>query len=593
MIPLTALVQIRGSRSASAEEVISMRKIKYFFSYLDYFTPNERFIFRRFIAIQTLNGVFELIAISIAGLSVTIVTLRISGQQIPTYIEKIINWFGVDDYYSMGFILILVLTAAVLLVVKTIISTFINLRQNVFLGRVTARISSDKVRLFPFVNYEWLKKSEQSLVAYALGTGLTNDLKSILLGISIFLSEFMFLVTVFMYLIVIDFRIAFTLSFFLGCFAYLIVLLSHSKLKKFGDSEVALVARNNTEMLEFLRGYKELRVSNSISKYASKLSAGKSVESELRSRIQWLEQVPKYFLEVLIILVGLALFAFAALSSDADWGSTTLLIFSLVIVRSTPALLRLQTGASLIRFNVTRFQATEEILKEFTAAAEFSGRDLLVPQKIVGNVCFENVHFGYTDKQFLFSDYSLSINGPGVTCFSGKSGVGKTTLLELICGLLEPSSGQITIDGIYPSLMNSFSHSSIYYLPQEVFTYDGSLRENLLLAVNDDLPSDFHIQDTMKTVGLADFMSRNNIGLEAILGQDFSLSGGERQKLGFARAILSNASLLVLDEPTASLDSESELQIFSLIKKLGVDHTVILVSHSENIHEHFEDIRFI
>jgi ABC-type multidrug transport system fused ATPase/permease subunit len=570
-----------------------MRKIKYFFDYLDYFTPRERSIFKRFIAIQFLNGIFELIAISIAGLSVTIVTLRISGQRIPTYVDKVISWFGVDDYYSIGFILTLVLIAAALLVVKTIISTFINLRQNIFLGQVTSRISSDKVRLFPFVNYEWLKRTEQSLVAYSLGTGLTNDLKSILLGISIFLSEFTFLITVFAYLIVIDFRIAFTLSVFLGCFAYLIVLLSHNKLKKFGDSEVALVARNNTEMLAFLRGYKELRVSNSISKYASRLSAGKNVEAELRSRIQWLEQVPKYFLEVLIILVGLALFAFAALSSDADWSSTTLLIFSLVIVRSTPSLLRLQTGASLIRFNVTRFQATEEILKEFTAAAEVSHRDLLASQKITGNVCFENVYFGYTENQFLLSNYSLLIDGPGVTCFSGKSGVGKTTVLELICGLLEPSSGRVTVAGIYPSLVNTFSHSSIYYLPQEVFTYDGSLRENLLLAVNDDLPSDFHIEDTLKAVGLADFISRNNIMLDSVIGQDFSLSGGERQKLGFARAILSNASILVLDEPTAALDSDSEHQIFSLIKRLGLDHTVILVSHSENIREYFEDIRSI
>ncbi len=585
------MAQIHGLHCVNAKVELAMRKIKRFFEYLDYFTPRERSIFKRFIIIQFLTGVLELIAISIAGLAVTVATLRISGQLIPTYVDDLAIWFGVDDYYSIRFILILVLMASVLLIVKTTFSAIINLRLNLFLGRVTSRISSDKVRLFPFVNYEWLKKTEQTLVVYSLGTGITNDLKSILLGISIFLSELTFLVTVFVYLIVVDYRIALTLSVFLGCFAYLIVFLSHNKLKKFGDSEVALVARNNTEMLAFLRGYKELRVSNSISKYASMLSAGKGIEAELRSRIQWLEQVPKYFLEVLIILVGLALFAFAALSSDADWSSTTLLIFSLVIVRSTPSLLRLQTGASLIRFNVTRFQATEEILSEFTSAADFADRSLLKSRKFLGNVCFESVYFGYTENHLLLSDYSLSIVGPGVTCFSGKSGVGKTTVLELICGLLEPSSGRVTVDGIYPSLVNSLSDSSIYYLPQEVFTYDGSLRENLLLTVNKGHPNDLQIEDTLKAVGLADFMSINNISLDSIVGQDFSLSGGERQKLGFARAILSNASLLILDEPTASLDSESEDVIFSLIKKLGLDHTVILVSHSENIHEYFHDIR--
>lgn len=570
-----------------------VNKLRGLFYYISYMNQPEKRIFWSFVAFQFLTGIFELLAISIAGLAITIVSLRISGQTIPNYIEELLMFLSVDDIFSISFALALVLTSAALLILKTIIAAILNLKLNLFLAKVTARIASDKIKKFPNLEYEWLKKTEQTTIAYALGTGLTNDLKSILLGISIFWSEALFLFTVFIYLLIVDSVIALTLSLFLGSISYFVILASHNKLRSFGNSEVAVVTRNNTEMYAFLRGYKELRISKSVSRYESRLRAGKVIEANLRARIQWLEQVPKYFLEVLVILIGLTLFSFSGLSSDADWSSSTLLIFSLVIVRAAPSLLRLQTGASLIRFNVTRFNTTESILSSFESNNSSNSEFFAPNLPLTGSVSFENVSFAYSESENLITNLTLNARGPGVTCISGKSGVGKTTILELMCGLLEPTSGKISIDGLKPSQWNSLDMANIYYLPQEVFTYEGSLRENLLLGASRSEPEDADLLKVMHLVGLSEFISKNSITMETVIGRDISLSGGERQRLGFARAILSNAVLLVLDEPTAALDAIAEKQLFGLILQLSLDRNIVLVSHSDQIDLFFEDVRYI
>jgi len=130
-------------------------------------------------------------------------------------------------------------------------------------------------------------------------------------------------------------------------------------------------------------------------------------------------------------------------------------------------------------------------------------------------------------------------------------------------------------------------------LPQEVFTYEGTLRENLLLGISCGFPSDSDLHSVIQSVGLTEYMHKNSVNLDSVIGRDVSLSGGERQRLGFARAILSNSALLVLDEPTAALDGEAEKQLFDLVLQLSLNRNVILVSHSEQISSFFNDVRYV
>ncbi len=567
-----------------------LNQIRILLGYLSHLQPREKRTFFFYIGLQFLNGFFEIIAILVAGLAVTLGSLRVTGQFAPTYIEKIFNFLSIDNIYSSKLLFSIVVASAMLLMIKTLISAYLNLRLNLFLGKVTARISSENISLLSRVDYSWFKRYGHAEVSYYLGAGITNDLKGVLLGIAMLISEGIFLLTIFCYLLVVDLNIALTLGVLIGSASYFVVFLSHNRLRKIGYSEVAVMTQNNSEILAFLRGYKELRVSRAVYRYESKLRGGKFLEADLRGRIQWLEQVPKYFLEVLIILIGLALFTFAAISSDAEWGAATLVTFSLVLVRATPSLLRLQTGFSLIRFNRTRFSSTELFLNQVhSKLSEFPIQNL-EEAELKGDIAFESVCFSYPMSKPLFLDLTFRSDGPGVTCISGKSGVGKSTILELLVGLIKPDSGKITIDGKSPMAWSSISGASMYYLPQEVFIFEGSLRENLILGVTDVAPSDFEILEAIRDVGLESVLADGCITLNSVIGKDLKLSGGERQRLGFARALLSKSIVLVLDEPTAALDTTSENQIFSLIKKLGDKHSILMVSHSTQVLRYFDRV---
>lgn len=567
-----------------------MNQSKMLLGYLQYMQPREKKKFFLYIWFQFLNGFFEILAILIAGLAVTLGTLKVTGQTAPIYMKNLFEFFSIRDIYSSGVLFLLVIAAAILLILKTLISTLLNLKLNLFLGKVTARTSSENINLLSRVDYGWFKRHDHAAVSYFLGAGITNDLKSILLGIAMLMSEGVFLLTIFCYLLIIDLKIALTLGILIGSASYFVVVLSHGRLRKIGNSEVGVITQNNSEMLAFLRGYKELRVSRAIYRYEAQLRGGKFLEADLRGQIQWLEQVPKFFLEVLIILIGLALFAFAAVSSDAEWGAATLMTFSLVLVRATPSLLRFQTGASLVRFNVTRFSTTEVFLKQ--VQSEVSEIPARSPEdfKINGDISFESVSFAYPMSDPLFTDLTFQAIGPGVTCISGKSGTGKSTILELIVGLVEPESGYVTIDGKSPAEWNRISGATIYYLPQEVFVFESSLRQNLNLGVIDVQPSDLEILEVLRDVGLDSILADGNLTLDSVVGRDLKLSGGERQRLGFARALLSKSIVLILDEPTAALDSLSEKQIFSLIKELGQDRNILMVSHSTQIPNYFDRV---
>jgi ABC-type transport system involved in cytochrome bd biosynthesis fused ATPase/permease subunit len=546
-----------------------------------------------FIIFQFFNGIFEILAISIAGLAVSLVTLEITGQGLPTVLQNMFTFFLFDDSYSTSTLFILVAVSATLLIVKTVISTQLNLKLNLFLGKATARISSKKIDLLSRVKYSWFKTHDHTAISYFLGPGITSDLKSILLGIAMLITEVIFLLSVFSYLFIIDYMIALALTVLVGSTSYLIVHLSHTRLRKIGISEVEVTNYNNSEMLSFLRAYKELRVSKAIQRYGNRISRRKAIEADLRARVQWLEQVPKFFLEVIIILIGLLLFTFAAQSSDAPGGTSTLMIFSLVIVRSTPSLLRLQTGASLIRFNVTRFNTTEEFLAQMDSEVKNSVTSTSLTRTSAREIIFNSVSFSYTEFSPLINELTFQVSGPGVTCIAGKSGIGKSTVLELLVGLIEPSSGEITIDGMTPEDWNSIDGTSMYYLPQDIFLYEASLRENLILGVTGEIPSDDELHEALFEVGLQLTFPPSRNTLDLTLGRDVKISGGERQRLGFARALLSKSNLLILDEPTAALDRISERQIFLLIKKLGLDHNIILVSHSEQIETFFDQIVFL
>jgi ATP-binding cassette subfamily B protein len=202
------------------------------------------------------------------------------------------------------------------------------------------------------------------------------------------------------------------------------------------------------------------------------------------------------------------------------------------------------------------------------------------PKEIKGHIQFENVTFAYGSRRPIYEDLNLEIQGGKWIAFVGPSGSGKSTFVKLILKFYEVNKGRILLDGNdIRDIDISYLRTKIGYVPQEIFLFSGTVRENIALHNPDASLSE--IIEAAKKAGAHEFIEKLPKRYETVLGEHGGgLSGGEKQRLALARAILGNPSLLILDEATSSLDTVSETEIHKVLKNLKTENiSVILIAH--------------
>ena len=200
------------------------------------------------------------------------------------------------------------------------------------------------------------------------------------------------------------------------------------------------------------------------------------------------------------------------------------------------------------------------------------------PQKFDG-IRMEHVSYGYEGRSRALSDVSLEIPKGSVVALVGMSGCGKSTTASLLMRFCDPKSGHIFMEGKdYLSMKPEELRKHIAMVPQQVNLFSGTIRDNLLMAAPN--ASDAQLMEALKEAGLGKFMAAIENGLDYDVGNaGASLSGGQRQKMGIARALLSNAEYMIFDEATSSVDPESEQEIWDTIGNLAHIRTLIIISH--------------
>jgi ABC-type multidrug transport system fused ATPase/permease subunit len=224
------------------------------------------------------------------------------------------------------------------------------------------------------------------------------------------------------------------------------------------------------------------------------------------------------------------------------------------------------------------FDRVQELLEESPDVKE-PEHPKPFPRPIRREISFEGVNFSYNDHEIVLNDINLNIPVSHVVALVGPTGVGKSTLVSLIPRFYDVKSGSIKVDGIDIREFNIDAlRSNISIVLQDVFLFHGTVRENILFG--NPKASDEEVIEAAKVANAYDFITVLPNGFDTVIGErGVKLSGGQRQRISIARAVLKNSPILILDEATSSVDTETELLIQQALERLMKGRTTIIIAH--------------
>lgn len=510
---------------------------------------------------------------------------------------------------SSSFILYLAFGAAVLLVSKSAISLFITRRAFQFIANRQAMIASAiAARLLNRPLLEVQAKASQE-VTLALTSGVTALTINTLGPAVVIVAEFSLVGALFVGLIFVDPVVAvFTLMFF-GSLVLILQMLLGSWARKLGRRQADADIGSMVSVQHALRTYREVTVTGRRRLFISRFQGMRWEAARVQADTFILNQVGKYVFEIGLIIGGGLLVLFMAATQNVTAAVAIVMVFLAASSRIFPSLLRFQTSMSTIRnsegaahYTYSLIDALNEGEKNYTVKQTMESSVEVLTQSIYSgfpgfqaSVCVSDVSLNYPGaSDAALSSVSLEISPGQAVALVGTTGAGKSTLADVILGVLIPDSGSVTISGVAPFEAVRKWPGAMAYVPQDVAVLTGTVRENVALGIPPESIDDNLVWEALKRAQLSTFLESNREGIDTVVGENgVQLSGGQRQRLGIARALYSRPRLLVLDEATSALDAETERTITETLDSLAGDVTLIVIAHRLATVRHSDQVIYL
>lgn len=297
------------------------------------------------------------------------------------------------------------------------------------------------------------------------------------------------------------------------------------------------------------------------------------------SKIAFISNSPRFFIEAFIVCLGMATLMTLILSGK-DMGAIVLLLslFTVSLVRLMPSISRIQYNITTIKQVEASFRSISDDISGIEWEDK-TAKTSALPFR--SKIEIKDISFSYSpDSPLILDKFSLEIPYKGSVAFVGPTGCGKTTLVDIIIGLLKPNSGEIIVDGVNIEMNLPSWQRKIGYVAQFIFLLDDSIKANVAFGVPNDKIDESRVRECLDTAQILDFVESLPRGIDNLIGENgIRLSGGQRQRIGIARALYHKPEVLVLDEATSSLDNDTEKAFIDALKTLHGKLTIIIVAH--------------
>jgi ABC-type multidrug transport system fused ATPase/permease subunit len=544
----------------------------------------DRFKLFAVLIVNTFLAFLDLFGVALIGVTTAILIRGLqgltAGDQVSRLLE-ILNLAGLPQRHQL---ILLGGTAIFFFIMKTMISVFFLRRTLKYMSIRNAQISSSLVSKMLNRPVERIfSKSIQHQIHNVTG-GVESLVGGAVTSLVVIASDLILLLVILIGLMLVDPVTSIGTFFVFTAIGYLLYFLLHKRI-------VILSSRSTYESIYFkqkvsegINSFRDLFVKGGREFYVNELRKTKMKLADYDAEMKFIPNISKYTIEVTVILgiavvAGIQFYLF-----DSNRAIAVISVFLAASTRIAPAIIRLQQNVIAVKSSLSAAKPTFELIEELNGVKELEKTETLITtnhKDFSPRINLKNLRFTYSGAiNYTIQDISLEISEGKFIAFVGPSGGGKSTLIDLILGLLAPSIGSIRISDLSPVDAIKKWPGSIGYVPQDVFIENSTVKENICLGFNPELVPDDLVWQALNLADLSDFV-KGLVGQLSFRINDAgkNLSGGQRQRLGIARALLTKPKIVIFDEATSALDAETENRVLESILKLTGDCTVIFIAH--------------
>ena len=558
------------------------------------FPRKERRYFLLLFFLILIGTVFDFLGVSLILPLVNLLVTPGALEQ-KTWYRVLHTILPIRDRNTM--LLVLVLLIMAVYVLKNLYAIYMSVVQSVFLARNRIGTSARLLDCYMRKPYTFHLQHNTAEVIRSINSDVASAYNLVSSLISL-ITNCLITVLLILFLLLVDFGLTMTIVAGLLIYSVTYFLLVRKKLHETGQETRRLNVAMIKAIQQSVGGIKEVKVMGREDYFVDTYAANGEAYIRNMRRFSILSGVPKRLMEILCISGVLGLVAVKiSLRQDLSGIVGSLSAFAVAALKLIPSANSINSIVNSMSYHVPGLNAVCEIIDDnwgnsFGNAKLTPASSPRVHDARLADIQIENLSFTYPNmEQPVLENVDFQIKAGSSVGIIGVTGAGKTTLVDIILGLLEPQEGRVLYGGEDIRKNYASWQARIGYIPQNIYLTDESIRANVALGIFAEQVDDAQVWKALEAAQLADFVRSLKEGLDTVIGErGVRISGGQRQRVGIARALYYNPDILFLDEATSSLDTETERAVMESVHKLSRKKTCIIIAHRLSTIESCDEI---